>query len=81
MAASIITKISPVASIVGIPTVMVITGNNFTDGGNPSVWIDNVLVTPSAFSDTQITLNLGVGVGVGVGEGIHNVVVLNGANT
>lgn len=77
MAASIITKISPVASQVGTPTVMVITGNNFTDGGNPSVWIDSVLTTPTAFTDTQITLNLGAV----VGEGIHSVVVLNGSSS
>ena len=77
MATSIITKIIPVASQVGTPTVMVITGNNFTDGGNPSVWIDSVLTTPTAFTDTQITLNLGAG----VGGGIHSVVVLNGSSS
>ena len=74
---SIITKVTPIATQVGTASVMVISGSHFTDGGNPTVRIDSVAVTPSSFTDTQITVNIPTS----MVEGIHDVVVLNGALT
>lgn len=71
---SIITRITPKASIKGTPIDITIYGNNFTEGGTPIVLINNEPVNISSVSNYEIVCRLIRD----IDAYIYDVTVLNG---
>lgn len=51
---SMIIKVSPLATQTGTNPEITITGTNFTDGGSPVVYIEDVSVKINSFTATEI---------------------------
>ena len=71
---STITKVTPIATQTGTTPEITLTGTNFTDGGDPVVYLDDVSVKLNSFTATEIKMNIPKSLPVGV----FNITVLNG---
>ena len=71
---SVITKVFPVVTKSNTEETVTIYGENFTDGGDPIVSINNQVITPVSITNTEIVIILPKSLGVGV----HSIIVLNG---
>ncbi len=72
---SVITNITPIATHSGTNPEITINGTNFTDGGNPSVYLEGISLPLNSFTSNQIKVNLPKSLPVGV----FNITVLNGS--
>lgn len=76
MAASIITSFTGIVTEVGYEGEQTVTGENFTDGGVPTLYINSEVIPINSYYNSYIKFNMPVG----LEAGYHSLRVLNGDN-
>ena len=72
---STIAKVTPLATKAGTVQEITISGTNFTDGGDPVVYIDSVPAKINSFTATEIKITVPKSLPVGT----FSLTVLNGS--